>query len=227
MEYFRPEIYIVQIGDGITKGFTYQKFYLDSLKTNAPDLYKQLFNASVKESIETMRKTGDVSHVRNGAFHNGSFASDVYKDYKKNEIRVKDNISIYSFMFTDELLPQNWEIQDGITTILGYASQKAICHYRGRDWIAWFTPEVPISEGLWKFYGLPGLITKIHDTKKHYSFELTGFQKIEENIDTHIPRTVQKTTRKEFIRSKMGLTEARINENEMARVGFLPITIPK
>lgn len=220
LEYFRPETYIVQIGEGITKGFTYQKFYLDSLKTNAPDLYKQLFNASAKESIETMRKTGDVSHVRNSAFHNGSFTSDVYKDYKKNEIRVRDNVSIYSFIFTDELRPQNWEIRDDTTTILGYASQKAICHYRGRDWVAWFTSEIPISEGPWKFYGLPGLITKIQDTKKHYSFELIGFQRIEENIDTQIPKTTQKTTRKEFIKSKMGATEARITESEMARVGL-------
>ena len=220
MEYFRPETYIVQIGDSITKGFTYQKFYNDSLQANNPKLYKELFNASVKNSIETMQTTGNVSAVRGSAFHNGSFASDLYKDYRKNEIRVKDNVSIYPFVFTDELRPQNWEIQNDTTTILGYASQKATCHHRGRDWVAWFTPEIPISEGPWKFYGLPGLITKIHDTKEHYSFELTGFQKIEENIETEIPRTVQKTERTEFIRSKMGITEARITESEMAQLGI-------
>ncbi len=220
LEYFRPETYIVQIGDKITKGYTYQKFYIDSLKTNAPDLYRKLFNASVKESIETMRRTGDVSHVRNNPFHHGAFASDLYKDYDKNEIRVKDNISIYSFVFTDELHPQNWEIQNDTTTVLGYASQKATCHYRGRDWIAWFTSEIPLSEGPWKFYGLPGLITKIYDTKRQYSFELTGFQKTEEIIETKIPRTAQKIERKEFIKSKMGKTETRITESEMAKVGL-------
>lgn len=220
MEYFRPETYIVQIGDSITKGFTYQKFYLDSLKTNAPDLHKKLLYASIKESIEAMRSTGDVSHVVNSSFHYGSFTSDLYKDYSKNEIRVTDNISGYSFMFTDELHSQNWEILDDTTTILGYASQKAMCHYRGRDWIAWFTAEIPISEGPWKFYGLPGLITKIHDAKEHYNFELLSFQKIEENIDTKIPRTAEKIERKVFIRSKMGKVAERITESEMASVGL-------
>lgn len=219
-EYFRPEIYVVQIGDKITKGFTYRKFYLDSLKTHAPDLYRKLFNSSVKESIEAMRSTGDISHVRKNPFHHGAFASDLYKDYGRNEIRVKDNINIYSFVYTDELHPQNWDIQHDTTTILGYVSQKATCHYRGRDWIAWFTLEIPISEGPWKFYGLPGLITEIHDTKKQYCFELTGFQKVEENIEINIPRTVQKIERKKFIKSKMRKTAESITESEMVRVGL-------
>lgn len=220
LEKFRTEIYIVQIGNGITKGFTYQKFYNDSLKANNPKLYKELFNVSIEESIEAMRRTGSMSAIHDGVLHNGSFASDLYKDYRKNEIRVKDNISIYPFVFTDELRPQNWKIEDDTTTILGYASQKATCHYRGRDWVAWFTAEIPISEGPWKFYGLPGLITKIHDTKNHYSFELTGFQKTEENIETEIPKIAQKIERKEFIKSKMGVTEVRITESEMANLGI-------
>ena len=217
---FRPEIYIVQVGNNITKGFTYQKFYLDSLQTNNPQLYKTLFNASIQESIEAMRTTGDVSHVHNSAFHYGNFASTLYKDYKKNEIRVVDNISTYSFVFTDELSPQKWEIQNDTATILGYVCQKATCSFRGRNWVAWFTTEIPLSEGPWKFYGLPGLITKVHDTEEHYSFELIGFQKKEETIDTKIPKTVQKIERKEFIRSKMGKKAARITESEMAEVGL-------
>lgn len=220
MKHFRQEIYILQIGEKITKGFTYQKFYIDSLKTHAPHIYKELFKASVEESFELMRKTGDISHVQNNAFTVGGFTSDLYKDYEKNEIRIKDNISSYSFVFTDELKPQNWEILNDTSTILGYASQKAVCHYRGRDWIAWFTPEIPIGEGPWKFYGLPGLITKIYDAKNHYVFELIGFQKKEEIIDTNIPRTTQKIDRKEFIRAKMGEKGARIVEGDMAQVGL-------
>lgn len=220
MKHFRQETYIVQIGENITKGFTYQKFYIDSLETNAPHKYKELFNASVEESIVAMRKSGDVSHMQNNAFTVGGFASDLYKDYKNNEIRVRDNISTYSFIYTDELSPQNWEIESDTTTILGYASQKATCYYRGRDWIAWFTVDIPISEGPWKFYGLPGLITKIHDSKNHYCFELIGFQKTEEEINTEISRTSEQIDRKEFIRVKMGAKGATIVESDMAQVGL-------
>lgn len=220
MSYFRQEIYIVQIGDKITKGFTYQKTYLDSLKKQSPDLYRNLFNTSVKESIEAMRRTGELSHIHNNPFHPGGFPADIYKDYKKKEIRVRDNISIHSFIYTDELKPQDWEILDDTATILGYHCQKAQCHYRGRDYEAWFTPEIPISEGPWKFYGLPGLITRLHDTKKHYSFELTGFQEIKESIDTKISKETKKIDRKEFLKVKFGEKGDMITSADMAKVGL-------
>ncbi|MDR1161618.1 MAG: GLPGLI family protein [Tannerellaceae bacterium] len=177
MGYFRQEIYIVQIGDKLTKGFTYQRFYLDSLEKQSPDLFWTLFNTTLEKAMGEMRRTGDASYMNNNSFHPGYFQSDLYKDYKKKEIRVRDNISIQSFTYKDELTPQNWEILSDTATILGYGCQKAQCHWRGRDWEAWFTTEIPLSEGPWKFYGLPGLITKLHDTAKHYSFELIGFRK--------------------------------------------------
>jgi len=219
-QYFRQDISILQIGDNLTKGFTYQKFYLDSLRNSSPELYRKLFNASVQESIEAMRRTGNLSYIHNNPFHYGAFASDLYKDYKKNEIRVRDNISIHSFIYKDELKPQDWEILSDTTTILGYHCQKAQCNWRGRDWIAWFTPDIPISEGPWKFYGLPGLITKLHDTKNHYSFVLIGFQEIEAPIDAKIPKETQKIDRKEFIRTKFGEKGNMINDAEMAKVGL-------
>ena len=220
MKYFRQEIYIVQIGDNLTKGFTYQKYYLDSLQKASPELYRSLFNASVTESFETWKRTGDISYVHNNSFNNGGFPSDIYKDYKKNEIRVRDNISIHSFIYTDELKPQDWEILSDTATILGYHCQKAQCSWRGRDYEAWFTPEIPISEGPWKFYGLPGLITKLYDTQKHYSFELIGFQEIREPIDTKMPKDATKIERKEFYRMQFGEKGKAINRADMAKIGI-------
>ena len=220
MEYFRQEIYILQIGEKMTKGFTYHKFYLDSLNKASPDLYRKLFSASVQESIEAMRRTGDLSYVRNNSFTFGGFPSELYKDYRKKEISVKDIISIHWFVYRDEMKPQEWVLLSDTATIMGYLSQKAICRWRGRDWEAWFTSEVPISEGPWKFYGLPGLITKLHDTQKHYSFELIGFRETVEPIDTKIPSNVQKIERKEFLRTKFGEKGQLINNADMASVGL-------
>ncbi|MDR2126438.1 MAG: GLPGLI family protein, partial [Prevotellaceae bacterium] len=46
----------------------------------------------------------------------------------------------------------------------------------------WFTNEIPVKEGPWKFNGLPGLIVKVYDTQEHYDFELTSVRKINQQI---------------------------------------------
>lgn len=217
LEYCRSETYILQINDNVTKGFTYQKFHLDSLKKANKSLYEKNFRAYINKNTPNAI-AGDYSFLGyQNPFAVGAFASTLYKDYKKNEIKVVDHISIHYFVFTDELQPQDWEIQTDTMTILGYHSQKATCQYRGRSWIAWFTSEIPISEGPWKFYGLPGLITKVADNKDHYSFMLTGFQEIEEPIDTKISAKVEKTTRKEFIKMSKG---GELYSSDMEAVGI-------
>lgn len=221
-ERFRQEIYIVQIGDHVTKGFTYQKFYIDSLRTHNPELEKKLFNISLAKSFEAFHRTGDVSYVRNNSFSYGAFTSDLYKDYGKNEIRVKDNIQRQNFIYKESLLPQDWDILSDTATIAGYHCQKAQCHYRGRDYEAWFTPDIPINEGPWKFYGLPGLIIKLHDTQGHYNFTLIGFQKAEEPISTKISNDTQSISRKEFLQMKFGKIGETMLNMEMAKINLPP-----
>jgi len=47
----------------------------------------------------------------------------------------------------------------------------------GRHWIAWFAPSIPISEGPYKFSGLPGLIIKLSDSNNFWNFEFTSLRK--------------------------------------------------
>lgn len=69
--------------------------------------------------------------------------------------------------------PINWKIDSSETTkINGYECNLASTIYAGRNYIAWFTTEIPISSGPYIFRGLPGLIVKVEDDRKHYSFAL-------------------------------------------------------
>ena len=61
-------------------------------------------------------------------------------------------------------------------TILGHKCQRATCRFRGRDFVAWFAPDIPVRCGPWKFQGLPGLILKVYDTDGLYSFEAVGIE---------------------------------------------------
>lgn len=72
----------------------------------------------------------------------------------------------------------DWELINGSDSlIMGHHCMKAICKKKHRKYIAWFSPEIPIDEGPYKFYGLPGLIMKIKDSKGYHDFEITGIRK--------------------------------------------------
>lgn len=236
---YPKDTYIVQIGDDITKGFYYKKFYADSLESANKELFHQIAMQDILELNKYLeQKDPDAFDKASNHFVSAKpFYSTLYKDYNKNEMTVIDKVVLVgNYVFTDELKPQDWQILPDTMTILGYHSQKATCHYRGRNWIAWFTTEIPLSEGPWKFYGLPGLITKIADEQEHYSFVLTGFQEIEEPIDTEISKKAEKTTREKFIKTlrdftfqnsarnvvldNIGVDRPATNKNEKGRVRY-------
>ena len=59
-----------------------------------------------------------------------------------------------------------------------------MCQFRGRTYKAWYTMEIEIEEGPWKFHGLPGLIVEIADIWDHYHFTLIGMRR--ENINRFV-----------------------------------------
>ena len=77
-----------------------------------------------------------------------------------------------------------WNITNETDSILGFTCIKAETSFRGRKWIAFFSPEIPIQEGPWKLCGLPGLILKVYDSKKHYIYEA-------KDINTSTPGLVE------------------------------------
>ncbi|MBF8456381.1 GLPGLI family protein [Kaistella sp. G5-32] len=72
----------------------------------------------------------------------------------------------------------NWIILPEKEKIGNFQTQKAKTEMYGRKWIAWFTTEIPIQEGPYKFCGLPGLIVKIEDQNKSNTFLLNGIKNL-------------------------------------------------
>lgn len=87
--------------------------------------------------------------------------------YKSIQTVYRD---IYSIKISESF---DWELLPEKSRIANFNVQKAKINYGGRNWIAWFTTEIPIQDGPYVFKGLPGLIVKISDEKNDYSFSLT------------------------------------------------------
>lgn len=87
---------------------------------------------------------------------------------------IKDVIDndIYEYnSFKNEF---HWQLCDSTKTISGFEAYKATCSYHGREWVVWYSPEIPFSDGPWVFCGLPGLILEAQDTGHLFSFRLVG-----------------------------------------------------
>ncbi|WP_027379511.1 GLPGLI family protein [Chryseobacterium daeguense] len=71
----------------------------------------------------------------------------------------------------------SWKIINETKKINNYTCQKAQLNYKGRNWVAWFTKDIPLNFGPYVFEGLPGAILFIEDSNKNYTFELISIQK--------------------------------------------------
>lgn len=142
-----------------------------------------------------------------------------YDGYKLTSFLIKKNNDIsyqnyeyigdVNFYKISEKAEQNWKISDSIKTFGGYRVQKAVTAFGGRSWIAWFTKDIPMPYGPYKFNGLPGLIMELYDTKKNYYFKVIKSEKIPEDykrvsLDNSIPRAIP-VTQKELDKLKLDL----------------------
>ncbi|MCI2082672.1 MAG: GLPGLI family protein [Bacteroidales bacterium] len=125
---------------------------------------------------------------------------DIYFHYPdKNSMCVSTLIVQYEYCYKGPVDTMTWTILPDKEKILGYECMKATTSYKGRDYVAWFTPDVPVSIGPWKFDNLPGLILKVWDTKGFFSWEAVGIVQPEgKKIYFKQARTVINCSRKEY-----------------------------
>jgi GLPGLI family protein len=115
-------------------------------------------------------------------------------NYKKKEIISKvyltendgDSFKEYSIL---EPFSIKWVLHQQTSQIKNYNCKKATTKFRGRVYTAWYTEQIPLPIGPWKFSGLPGLILKVQDDKGEISFIAENI-KIPHNTTLKIPKTI-------------------------------------
>lgn len=104
---------------------------------------------------------------------------------RKRNSDVNVNYIILQNMFAVETQDKiNWNLQNETKTSGNYSLQKATTKFGGRNWTAWFTKEISLNEGPYKFRGLPGMIFEIYDDKNNFKFSLVKSYKLNKIYDT-------------------------------------------
>ena len=98
----------------------------------------------------------------------------IVKWYKKDHsFDFIHRLSMNYYLYTSKKT-LTWKLEDNVKKIGSYNTQKATTHYGGRNWIAWFSTEIPLPYGPYIFYGLPGMVLEVYDTEYNYHFTFIG-----------------------------------------------------
>lgn len=179
--------------------------------TNRPDLvltdyilvnkkgdttFTQFYNQMKSDSISSLRR---LSGQELFDFRVNEYPYSI-KTVKNNTIFTAEVGDQY-FQY-EEQLDFNWRITDSIRKINSYSCQLATTTYAGRKWKAWFTQDIPMDVGPYKFKGLPGTIVEMNDSNDIFKYSLVKFVEKKEVRLTHFPsvtkKPIEKTTRKDF-----------------------------
>ena len=176
---------LLQIGNNISKFFNYDRFVSDSISRE-----QTLSGVSFEEIMNS-------DHNRK----RGSVGYEIYKRYPSNKkITYVDDIFAISYLYEENIISPKWELLPDTMTILGYLCKKASCTFYCREYVAWYAPEIAVSEGPWKFTGLPGLILQVRDKNRQVRFEAVAIEKVKwrDPIGFEIQGRQQRTTKEKF-----------------------------
>ena len=194
----KDDLLILQIGKSISKCFSHYSNQVDSLSVlpNGDMIIGKMINDAMNNG-EFMR--GNYPHKRLKTY--------IYKNYPEGRMTVTDGLILQDYRYVDSLHTQTWTMGDSTREVLGYTCQQATADFRGRRWTAWFTTDIPISDGPWKLGGLPGLILEAYDEGQQHVFTAVGLERVKDepiifNRSFVGNQKFEQTNRLEFLRSK-------------------------
>lgn len=193
----------LRIGNNVSEYYSYTVFVGDSV------LQVDFASGASQQTIN--------EHAQQ--FGNGIISHRIYKNYPKGKLTTLDRVVSDDYKVEEPLPKINWTITSDTLTVCGYLCKKATARFLGRDYEAWFTPEIPRSDGPWKLQGLPGLILKASDSKNDYQFVATGIEQAKKAEAITFPNKEYRP----ISRQGLNALQKRLCEDP---VGFIHATSP-
>jgi len=142
------------------------------VNTQLVSFYSEKKADSVASEEKTVTKKGNHTYTEVKLISGGK-----YKNYQVYLVQADSLLNVVDIgykekpvKFKEKFEKIQWQFTDDTKSISGYTCHQAKCTFRGRDYTAWFTPEIPIRIGPWKFNNLPGAILQVYDQTKEFSW---------------------------------------------------------
>jgi len=153
---------LLQANATVSKFWDWHSFMSDSVLFTAED--PTLYDVKVQ------------THKVHGSLVRYIYIPVIFKNYPKEKLTVIDDIAPDMYLYEQPKTGLTWSLKEDTMTVCGYLCNKAVASYGGREWSVWYAPDIAISDGPWKLYGLPGLILKAIDATGEHAFEAVNIR---------------------------------------------------
>ncbi len=124
----------------------------------------------ISVEVEIKQPDGSILRTQDGYWQD-TLGSIFYKNFEKKQLIIREIVWMQPYLAKEPRLPTiNWQIFAEQRKIGKFQCQKAQALFRGRNYTAWFAPEIPLNDGPWKLQGLPGLILEVYDDTGEVKF---------------------------------------------------------
>jgi len=124
---------------------------------------------------------------------------EVYKNLAEDKAVDEREFMTKMFLIKGKASPFAWKIADGQKKIMDFMCMQALYQDSTANYVVWFTPQIPVSNGPAEFGGLPGMIMQvdINDGER----TITAVEVNAEEVDPELlkePTKGKEVTQEEF-----------------------------
>ncbi len=154
----------------------YKSLFISKNKLIHSKIFSKYYNKlKAKDPYNISMSASDPAVVEANKYKN-KYKVIVEKSFSTHHFKLQQDAFMSKLQYDADLPKLNWKITGKQKQLLGYTVNQAKSHYKGRDYTAWYAPAIAVSDGPLKFWGLPGLILEIYDSKDDYHFIATGIE---------------------------------------------------
>ncbi|TCJ17708.1 GLPGLI family protein [Flaviaesturariibacter flavus] len=169
------DVFVLDVGKRYTKFLSANRMIIDSMLTEQFNRQKNDESGSYKIDLRNAPVSGSTVVM--------------LRSTRTNVFTVADKLGFYNYRYIDTLKQVAWQILTDTLNIFGYHCIRATTSFRGRNYEAWFTPQIPVSAGPHKFFGLPGLILRICDSEKLFDYQVSALRVLKQPAPVFITQS--------------------------------------
>lgn len=147
------------------------------LNPNSSLYYSDAFlqrRKAIETQLQIAKNSGGMAEINAGKMAKPKVDYSVYRNDGKTIVTSRLGSDLFSFEGEHPKWNTNYNEE---RTILNYKCKKATTIFNKRKYVAWYTKDIPISEGPYRFKGLPGLILEVEDLNGYDTFDAIGIEK--------------------------------------------------